>query len=111
MYNKCFGTKTDKKLHDKRYFERQLKGLTFSPKNVYNIGMTIKNLLQDIPYAISGHEIRFDIDDFEEVKARYFNAVIDSAIRESEEDYARTGIEHDGRKVLADLRAKYVRKI
>ena len=73
--------------------------------------MTLNNLLYDIRHTVKGNKITLDISDFEEIQARYVNAMIDAAINESEEHYKRTGIEHDARKVLADLRKQYVRKI
>jgi len=70
--------------------------------------MPLKKLLVDIPFTVEGNKAMFDITDLEELQCRYIDAQIDAAIRESEEHYTRTGIKHDGKKLLAELREKFV---
>jgi hypothetical protein len=64
-----------------------------------------------IHYTINDNKVIFDVGDIEELQLRYIDAQICTAIRESEEHFAKTGIKHDGKKLLAELRTKYARPL
>ena len=66
--------------------------------------MPLKKLFFDIPFTVNGDKATFDVTDLEELQARYIDAQIRLLVRESEEHYTRTGIKHDGKKLLAALR-------
>jgi len=71
--------------------------------------MTLKNIMADMRLTFDGGKTMFDNEDFEELQRRIFRLQLENALMQAEENYARTGIKHDGRAVFAELRAKYAK--
>ena len=77
---------------------------------VYNIGMTMQQLMSYEPIATDG-KVLIDKKVFDQMKLLCTQAHIMNSIQKAESNYAMSGKRYDGNKVLTELREKYVKKI
>jgi len=62
------------------------------------------------PISTKG-KVLIDEKVFNELKKAYAEVQMTASVRKAKENYAKTGIKHDGDEALANLREKYVRKV